>query len=69
MTDTEMKNTLRSLAMLLDNCLPMMAKEATAERRREDGKTMRQCTKQRLHDRAKTMIARAFEMLGETRLE
>jgi len=52
-------------AHLLDAALPLLEREATNERRREAGKTMRSITAQMRVESAREAVARALETCGE----
>lgn len=59
------RDLLLRLAHLLDAALPLLEREATNERRREAGKTMRSITAQMRVESAREAVARAFETCGE----
>lgn len=67
MTDTsttqDHRELVRRLAMLLDGCLELLDEAAERERRREEGKAMRQITMQQRAETARGLIREAEEAL------
>lgn len=60
---------IRRLAMLLDATLPTMEKAADAERQREQGKNIRQITKQKRFEAAKEIVTEAERYLQPPTVE
>lgn len=61
---TDQKDLIRRLAYGLDACLDHLAKEAEKERRREEGKSLRQITNRQMHGMAHDAVVEAFALLG-----
>lgn len=62
---TDHRDLIRRLAMMLDGCLDLLDAAAARERRREEGKTLRQITMQDRAETARELLDEADKALGE----
>lgn len=68
MTDKpDAKETMWTLAKIMDGVLPMLQRAARAEAQAEAGKSMRNITHQSRLEAATSAVARAFEIMGAER--
>lgn len=58
------KDLMRRLVLLLEAALPLLDREAAAEKRREDGKALRKTTAQSRARSARKTVEEALEALG-----
>ena len=64
MTDDE-TTMVRKLAYMLDASIDALDKAAAIEKRREEGKTMRQITERERAKNARKLVDEAMAMIGE----
>ncbi len=62
--DSDTRYLLTRLTLLLDGALPLFDREASAEKRREAGKALRQITAQERATAARDVLAEAMKVLA-----